>query len=134
MKAKYQLNTEHLQQLQSLEVMLQQDALLLRDIGVDLAFLSRRERDTSHLEAIRKKVAARITTRQAARDRIIHIMQQMKNEKYRVFLYKRFVEGKQMERVAEEMCYSYDYIKGLTHEALTAFAEVCRELLEDKAW
>ncbi len=58
-----------------------------------------------------------------AREKIIKQIEQMP-EKHRALLYKRYVEGKTLEVVAEEMFYSIQHISHLQENALAAFEAV----------
>jgi len=55
------------------------------------------------------------------RNSIIEQIQGMENETYRVFLYKRYVEYKNLEPISMEMHYEFNYIRQLHSIAVQAF-------------
>lgn len=60
------------------------------------------------------------------RHRIIGEIQRVENGLYSELLYKRYVEGESLERIAREMNYSYIYIRESHGRALQAFGEIIK--------
>lgn len=55
--------------------------------------------------------------------KIIGDIQKMKNPVYADLIYRRYVEFKSLEKIADEMCYNYNYIRRVHSEALKAFGK-----------
>ena len=55
------------------------------------------------------------------KNRIIGEIQQMDNKRYTEILYKRYVECKSMQQIAEDMSYEYKYLCRLHSMALIEF-------------
>lgn len=53
------------------------------------------------------------------------------NSRYVNLLYKHYVEYKSLDKIANEMNYSYDHIKHMHIDALNIFEKVNRDILEE---
>lgn len=60
---------------------------------------------------------------QKTKHKIINEIQELDNDRFINLLYKKYVEYKPMNMIAEEMCYSYDYVKELHRNSLKAFED-----------
>lgn len=57
------------------------------------------------------------------RVKIINMIHELEDEKYRRLLYIAYVDMKSLKKASEIMCFSYDYVKELHGKALFAFSE-----------
>ena len=60
---------------------------------------------------------------QKTKHKIINEIQELDDDRFINLLYKKYVEYKPMNMIAEEMCYSYDYVKELHRNSLKAFED-----------
>ena len=60
---------------------------------------------------------------QKTKHKIINEIQELDDYRFINLLYKKYVEYKPMNMIAEEMCYSYDYVKELHRNSLKAFED-----------
>ena len=60
---------------------------------------------------------------QEIKQKIINEIQELDDDRFINLLYKKYVEYKPMNMIAEEMCYSYDYVKELHRNSLKAFED-----------
>lgn len=60
---------------------------------------------------------------QKIKHKIINEIQELDDDRFINLLYKKYVEYKPMNMIAEEMCYSYDYVKELHRNSLKAFED-----------
>lgn len=57
------------------------------------------------------------------KQQIISQIRQMGDTRYRKIIYKRYVEYKPLEQIAEEMHFAYGYIRRMHGQALAAFSD-----------
>lgn len=63
-------------------------------------------------------------------DEITKQIQEMKNPNHVQLLYKRYIEGKKLLTIAEEMNYTDQYIREMHGKALKAFEAANKEILQ----
>ncbi len=119
---------EYLQQIRRLDVLIEIDLNELEENRYFQSELSRYGGDPSRLDRHRKYFRACLKKHTGAKEKIIKQIEQMP-EKHRALLYKRYVEGKTLEALAEEMFYSFGYVAKLQEKALTAFEAAHGEAL-----
>lgn len=134
---------EYLKQLKRLEIRIKQkseelDALMQSTYyprGIDYAddkvnggFGGDIYRAVDRYIDLEKEIRAQIAEYRAKRHIIVGKIQELTEDIYTELLYKRYVEFKRFERIADEMGYSYDYIRRMHGRALRAFE---RQVLGD---
>lgn len=72
---------------------------------------------------LEEEIKDEILNFQKTKHKIINEIQELDDDKFINVLYKKYVEYKPMNMIAEEMCYSYDYVKELHRNSLKAFEE-----------
>lgn len=72
-------------------------------------------------ERMAKEVEQIIRRYTVTQNNILSMIQGMKKPVHRKVLFLRYVEGKSVQKIAQEMSYSEDYIKKLHKAALSAF-------------
>ncbi len=134
MKAK-----EYLQQLQRLDVMINQkikeiDDLRLSAKSVSSLDYSKERVQTSpsgdapfvkligRIAELEAEINAEIDTFVDKKHKIINQIQTLNNSKYIEVLYKKYVEFKRLEVIADEIGYTYQYIVLLHGQALKEFS------------
>lgn len=81
------------------------------------------ERLTIKYLELEKQIFEKKLKFQILKNRIVDEIQELSDERYINVLYKRYVEYKRYEKIAEEMNYSFDYVKELHKCALEEFAK-----------
>ena len=133
MKAK-----EYLQQLQQLDVAIDQKIKELNDLRAMLTTVGSfnyskvpvqgsSSEDSPYVKVIDKIIDLEIIINSEIdrfvdkKHQVIHQIQQLEDTKYMNLLYKRYVEYKQLDLIAIEMNYTYQYTKELHTYALQEF-------------
>ena len=129
---------EYLEQIQNLKIKIEQKEQELADLEEMLGALPAIRYDTIRVaaspmadqipnEVIRRDSLATEIRREKEellqiKHRIINEIQRLKNPIHVELLFKRYVEGKNFSRIAEETHYSYGHVRGQQHtQALKAF-------------
>lgn len=70
---------------------------------------------------LKHEIEQDIVSFEELKHQVIGEIRAIQDRKYMILLYKRYVEYKPMVRIAEEMGYTYDYIRKLHAKALKIF-------------
>lgn len=65
------------------------------------------------------------------RDLIVRQIQSLGDSRYVDVLYKRYIEFKRYEKIADEMFYDFVYVKGLHKKALESFEKKYKKFLKN---
>lgn len=63
------------------------------------------------------------------RNKIVNQIHNLNNPRYITVLYEKYVQQKKLETIAEQLSYSYQYVRGLHGKALKEFEKVHADLL-----
>lgn len=74
-------------------------------------------------EDLESEIQAQIIEAELERNRIAADIDCIENKLYADVLYKRYIQGKTLERIALDKCYSYDWIRHVHGLAMLAFSE-----------
>ena len=84
---------------------------------------SKLENDIATYTDIEREIEKAKLVFENRRNKIISEIHELEDGRYVNMLFKRYVEYKRYEKIADEMGYSFDYVKHLHGEALKAFNE-----------
>ena len=81
-------------------------------------------RGVDRLLSLEQEIAQKVEAAERIRSRIIDEIESLQNPLYVTILIKRYVEGLNFEKIADQMRYSYMYVIHLHGEALQNFAQM----------
>lgn len=81
-------------------------------------------RGIDRLLSLEQEIAQKVEAAERIRSRIIDEIESLQNPLYVTILIKRYVEGLNFEKIADQMRYSYMYVIHLHGEALQDFAQM----------
>ena len=81
-------------------------------------------RGVDRLLSLEQEIAQKVEAAERIRSRIIDEIESLQNPLYVTILIKRYVEGLNFEKIADQMRYSYMYVIHLHGEALQDFAQM----------
>lgn len=81
-------------------------------------------KQSDRLLDLEREIAAKVEAAERIRSRIIDEIESLQNPLYVTILIKRYVEGLNFEKIADQMRYSYMYVIHLHGEALQDFAQM----------
>lgn len=87
------------------------------------------EKLITRLEKLEVEIDQQIYTLTYRQRTIINQIQGMRNESYISVLYKRYVEFKRLEEVADEMGYTYKYVSRVHGRALQEFSRMYEDAI-----
>lgn len=66
--------------------------------------------------------------------KIINLIHKLKDKRYISLLYKRYVEFKQLEVIAKEMGYAYEWVRELHGQAVQSFSDLMKTELPTQTY
>ena len=81
-------------------------------------------RGVDRLLSLEQEITQKVEAAERIRSRIIDEIESLQNPLYVTILIKRYVEGLNFEKIADQMRYSYMYVIHLHGEALQEFAKM----------
>lgn len=89
------------------------------------------QKKVSDLSAAEKELDIMIDEYNYFRKRMINQIYKLRNKTHVKFLYKRYIEGKALRRIAEEIHKNYEYTRQLNTISLNDFAKVHEKFLKN---
>ncbi len=133
---------EYLQQLQTIDIAIKQRQQQLKELNIiinngaleSVDYTRERVQTSPSNEAIFEKAIDKLLDLQNEvnqyiidyfqyKNNIIKQIQSLERRKYIDILYKRYVEFKKLDVIANEMCYTYAHIKRVHGQALKCFKQ-----------
>lgn len=84
----------------------------------------------SQLTETEEHVRSLIRAYTAKQNEIIGRIERVPDERYQRLLCLRYVQGRSLQQIADEMMYEYDWTRALHGRALETFGEINRDALE----
>lgn len=133
---------EYLQQLQNIDIIIKQRQQQLKELNIiinngalgSIDYTKEKVQTSPSSEAVFEKMMDKLLDLQnevnqyiidyfVIKNNIIKQIQSLERRKYIDILYKRYVEFKKLDVIANEMCYAYAYIKEIHGQALKYFKQ-----------
>ncbi len=133
---------EYLQQLQNIDIIIKQRQQQLKELNIiinngalgSIDYTREKVQTSPSSEAVFEKMMDKLLDLQnevnqyiidyfVIKNNIIKQIQSLERRKYIDILYKRYVEFKKLDVIANEMCYAYAHIKTIHRQALKCFKQ-----------